>query len=514
MEADMEKREPAVFLDRDGTLIEDRGHLSDPEEAVFFGDTIEALTRLQARARLFIVTNQSGVGAGVITAAEVERVNAAVVDRLARAGIRIEAVYTCPHRRDEGCGCIKPRPYFLEKAAREHMIDLSRSFVVGDHPHDAALGNGRVAGGIFVLTGHGLRHRGELPAGTLAVPGIREAADWILTCHGMWRQEMENPGQISRAAACLGQGGVVAFPTETVYGLGASVFDATAVARIFEIKARPRFDPLIVHVDGRAGLDRLAARVPPAAEALINRFWPGPLTLILPKTDAVPDLVTAGLPSVAVRMPRHPLALELIRQAGVPLAAPSANPFGQTSPTSAAHVRDGLGSRVDFVLDGGDCPVGIESTIVSLCTESPTLLRPGAITQAEIEAVIGTGVVAGRSGAGPIEAPGMLGRHYAPRTRFVLVERMEADLAGLGARLGLLAWRPPVRAERFVAVEVLAENGDPREAAVRLFSAMRRLDGCGLDAIVAERAPDTGIGVAINDRLARAASSGTEAVAG
>ncbi len=497
----------AVFLDRDGTLIEDRGHLRDPDEVVFFADTVDALRRLQAHARLFIVTNQSGVGMGLLTQADADRVNAFVVDRLREAGVHIVAAYCCPHRRDEDCACIKPRPLFLHQAAAEHGLDLRRSFVVGDHPHDVECADNAGATGLYVLTGHGARHRADLRPGATAVPGIREAADWILACLEMQRQDHEHPGLLNTAASILRDGGVVAFPTETVYGLGAVAFNEKAVARVFEIKARPRFDPLIVHVSGLGHLPLVAKKVPAVAQILMERFWPGPLTLVLRKSSQVPDLVTAGLPTVAVRMPRHPLALELIRRTGAPLAAPSANPFGHTSPTTAPHVLDHLAGKADLVLDGGACPVGVESTIVSFAGDKPTLLRPGGLPAEEIEGLIGTLERAPAKGTQPMSAPGMLPRHYAPRTPFRVIRDMEGFAPHSEERTGLLALRKGHGAGSFAAAEFLSSNGDLREAASNLFAALRKLDAQALDLIVAELVPNIGLGLAINDRLMRAAGN-------
>ncbi|HSD28827.1 MAG TPA: L-threonylcarbamoyladenylate synthase, partial [Vicinamibacteria bacterium] len=199
----------------------------------------------------------------------------------------------------------------------------------------------------------------------------------------------DDPLAIAEAAAILRRGGLVAFPTETVYGLGADAFNVDAVARIFAAKARPRFDPLIVHLAGAEVLPRVVRSAPVAASALAARFWPGPLTLILPKADAVPDLVTAGLDTVGVRVPDHPAARALIEAAGAPIAAPSANPFGYVSPTTAVHVAEQLGDRVDAVLDGGPCRVGVESTILSLTSETPVVLRPGGVTREELERALG-----------------------------------------------------------------------------------------------------------------------------
>jgi L-threonylcarbamoyladenylate synthase len=494
---------PAVFLDRDGTLIEDRGHLASPSQVVFFPDTLRSLRLLQGRFRLFIVTNQPGIAEGVVAAADVDRVNDYVVDRLAASGVHIERVYVCPHRRSECCHCIKPKPHYLRRAAREYGIDLRGSFVIGDHPHDVEFARNAGATGIYVLTGHGARHRVDLPADVIVTSGIWQAATRIVEMSGRTGCQGVDT-EVSRAATILRAGGVVAFPTETVYGLGANVFDAQAVARVFEIKGRPRFDPLIAHVCDHRQAESLVACFPKAAWKLARRFWPGPLTLVLPKASRVPDIVTAGLSTVAVRMPDHPAAIALIREAGVPLAAPSANPFGRISPTTADHVRRQLGKQVDLVLDGGPCRVGVESTIVSLTDSQPVLLRAGGLPVEEIERVIGPVL---RPSSPPVHpsAPGQFPQHYAPQTPLVL--RDDADKTPGSVRAGLLSLRVLVNVEGFASVEVLSPTGDLREAAANLFAALHRLDASNLDLIVADPVPETGLGLAINDRLRRAAGS-------
>lgn len=315
--------------------------------------------------------------------------------------------------------------------------------------------------------------------------------------------------QLAQAARIIREGGVVAFPTETVYGLGADATCPEAVARVFEIKNRPRFDPLIVHVADAPAARALAAPWPQAAQRLADRFWPGPVTLVLPRrAEVIPDIVTAGLPTVAIRVPDHPVAIELIRLAGVPIAAPSANRFGSVSPTTAAHVRESLGKAVDFILDGGPCRAGVESTIISFVGGAPTLLRPGAAPIEEIEALIGPVERAPqrRGGASMADeaplAPGMLDRHYATATPLHL--RGEAPASLDAARCGRLCLAPPADASSWRAVEALSPAGDLRQAAAGLFAAMRRLDALGLDAIIADEFPQTGLGLAINDRLRRA----------
>ena len=306
---------------------------------------------------------------------------------------------------------------------------------------------------------------------------------------------------IARAAVLLRQGGVVAFPTETVYGLGALAFDARAVARIFEIKGRPSFDPLIVHVADRSMLAEVAAAVPPAGETLIERFWPGPLTLVLAKRPAVPGLVTAGLSTVAVRMSDHAVARALLEAVGSPLAAPSANPFGGLSPTRAEHVARMLGDRVDLILDGGATMHGIESTIVAL-EPRPVLLRPGAIAVEQIEAAIGPLERATRASA--VRAPGQLAQHYAPATPLRLIDPKLVPEPER-RRAGVITLRDDA-CEGYSASRTLSRRGDLREAAAALFEMLHALDALGLERIDAAPVTESGLGLAIMDRLRRAAS--------
>lgn len=369
---------------------------------------------------------------------------------------------------------------------------------------------------------------------------------------------------VRQAAQVLREGGLVAFPTETVYGLGANALNEQAVARIFEVKGRPRFDPLIVHVANAQAASELVESFPEAAQRLAQAFWPGPLTIVLRKKfvatesqtltfqedkkespgreprasgsgDAgepvIGDLVTAGLATVAVRVPGHPVALELIREAGVPVAAPSANRFGGISPTRAQDVEAELGEAVEFILDGGPCRMGLESTVVSLVGLEqggwPVVLRLGGLAVEEIEEVIGPVELArtGEASQEKIEAgrlsPGMLARHYAPRTPLRMVSRADEAVSGEGLggrRVAVLAWRDaePLRAAvqraggQVVAAEVLSAAGDLREAASGLFAAMRRLDAAEADLILAERVPEEGLGRAINDRLRRAGTPAAE----
>lgn len=302
------------------------------------------------------------------------------------------------------------------------------------------------------------------------------------------------------AAAQLVRGLLVGMPTETVYGLAANAFDADAVLRIFAAKNRPSFDPLIVHT---ADLDRAseaAAYIPDEARALGARFWPGPLTLILPKGKRIPDVVTSGLPGVAVRVPRHPLASALLGALDFPLAAPSANPFGYISPVTAEHVAAQLGDKVAYILDGGPCEVGIESTIVSFAEKKPRILRLGGLTLEALEAVIGKTETAHTSSSNPA-APGMLSSHYAPRKKLILgdIESLLADHPD--SEVAVLGFRHTYGMPGIA----LSPSGSTTEAAKNLFAAMRELDAAPGELIFAERLPESGLGRAVNDRLSRAA---------
>ena len=299
---------------------------------------------------------------------------------------------------------------------------------------------------------------------------------------------------LDRAAALIREGRLVAFPTETVYGLGANALDERAVAAIFRAKGRPSTSPVIVHVDSPAMARGLVAEWPAAAEALTARFWPGPLTLVLPKLPAIPDIVTAGLGTVGLRMPAHPVALALIRAAGVPIAAPSANRFTGISPTRAEHVRQSLGDAVDLVLDGGPTDVGLESTVLSLAGE-PELLRPGMVSHEAIEAVIGPVRAAHGVEQGAHRAPGMHPRHYSPRTPVVVVSPGAALPPGAGAWLWISQPRPGAKSVRMAA--------DARGYASALYSILHSLDAESLDWIAVERPPEGGEWEAVHDRLRR-----------
>lgn len=306
------------------------------------------------------------------------------------------------------------------------------------------------------------------------------------------------PG-LSRASTILRRGGLVAFPTETVYGLGADARDGRAVAAIYEAKGRPRFNPLIVHV-ASLGQAEVIARIGDPAHALAAQFWPGPLTLVLPlREDAgLSELVTAGLGSVAIRVPAHPVAQALLSAFGGPVAAPSANPSGRVSPTTAAHVMDGLGGRIDAIVDGGSCPVGVESTILSLVGRRPVLLREGGVPIEALEAHLGTRpdmpVPQAPGDQTRPSSPGQLASHYAPRGAIRLnaaAARPGEVMLGFGQVAGDLT---------------LSASGDLTEAAARLFWCLHRLDEMGAERIAVAPVPNTGLGAAINDRLSRAAA--------
>lgn len=311
---------------------------------------------------------------------------------------------------------------------------------------------------------------------------------------------MSTTEQIALAAQHIKAGKLVAFPTETVYGLGANALDANAAARIFELKARPSFDPLIVHIASLNDLETLTLSDDERVYQLAQAFWPGPLTLILPKSALVPDIVTSGLETVGIRMPNHPVALELIRLSGCPIAAPSANKFGQLSPTKAKHVRKQL-PDVDFLLDAGPTQVGIESTIIRLNPMGFEILRHGVITREEIEVILPYHPTVDVK-ATLMVSPGMLKSHYSPEKplyilRDNLIERIDKSKTGLISFAG-------ENTEHFQRVEVLAPDRNLRTAAVNLFAAIHRLEESEVELIVAESMPETGIGIAIMDKLRKA----------
>jgi L-threonylcarbamoyladenylate synthase len=305
----------------------------------------------------------------------------------------------------------------------------------------------------------------------------------------MESRAMEKKTCLTKAAELIRAGELVAFPTETVYGLGANALDPSAIEKIYAAKGRPASSPLIVHVSSIEMARSLVCEWPERAEKLARKFWPGPLTLVLPKQAHVPDRLTAGLPTVGVRMPAHPLALELIRAAGVPVAAPSANPFTQLSPTTAQHVRESLGDRVAMVLDGGPSQVGIESTVLSLAGPDAILLRPGMVTKSEIEAVIGPVKTLASVPEGAHASPGLHARHYSPKTPLILIDRGQALPAGHGIRLEM-----PV---------------DPREYAAVFYERLHAADAQGWDWIAIERPPPGDEWAAIRDRLERASARGS-----
>lgn len=315
-----------------------------------------------------------------------------------------------------------------------------------------------------------------------------------------------SPQVMRRATDIIRSGGIIAFPTETVYGLGADAFNPIAVARIFEAKNRPLFDPLIVHIADLSQLEMLVTGIDRRAGRLAGRFWPGPLTLVLPKHERVPDIVTAGMSTVAVRMPDHLIALDLIKGSGTPIAAPSANRFGYISPTKAAHVLEQIGDRVDMIIDGGSCSVGVESTIIKITGERGVILRPGGVPVEEIEAIIGPVDSAPESAGGP-ESPGRLPSHYSPEIPVTLAAGLR-DIDFTRSDAGFLLFRRPgfdVPPER---TEILSIDGDLNEAAANLFSSLHRLDRMPIRVIIAESVPERGLGIAIMDRLRRAAHKG------
>ncbi len=315
---------------------------------------------------------------------------------------------------------------------------------------------------------------------------------------------------LEQASALLKAGRLVAFPTETVYGLGADAGNSVAVAGIFKAKQRPSFDPLIVHIASFDQIRLVCSDLPDVARKLALAFWPGPLTLVIPRNDQISDLVTSGLPGVGVRVPSHPVALELLQLVGRPIAAPSANPFGRISPTTAQHVLQGLGESIDAIIDGGPCQVGVESTVVSCMGPIPVILRPGGCPKEAIEDVLGFSLEIAQPDPKADDAaqasPGMLSRHYAPRTPLILVDRLAVAYPLPGRKCGLLTEGTRHWSNGFDRIEQLSDTGDLRTCAARFFAGLRSLDSAALDVIIAHRFPEFDLGIALNDRLQRASA--------
>jgi L-threonylcarbamoyladenylate synthase len=309
---------------------------------------------------------------------------------------------------------------------------------------------------------------------------------------------------INQASIILKKNGLVGIPTETVYGLAGNAYNEEAIKKIFQLKKRPHYNPLIVHIKSASNLFDIANEIPACALKLAEKFWPGPLTMVLNKQTHISDTITAGKKTVAVRVPNHPVTLALLELLEFPLCAPSANPFGSISPTCSNHVLDYFGKELDAILEGGQCENGIESTIIGFENNQPILYRHGSITAEEIEKVVGKLRHNTKNNSSPI-APGMLSRHYAPLTDTYLTSDISSILKIFeGKKVGLLLFDKAIVNSQIVNQEILSTSGDLKEAARNLYAAMHRLDQMKLDVIIAERLPEKGLGKTMNDKLERA----------
>ncbi len=309
---------------------------------------------------------------------------------------------------------------------------------------------------------------------------------------------------ISKAVTLLNTEEVVAIPTETVYGLAGNIYSEKAIKSIFETKQRPFFNPLIVHIPSLDEMENIVEYIPEKAKLLADAFWPGPMTLVLKKKASIPDLITAGKDTVAVRIPNHALTLELLNQLDFPLAAPSANPFNRISPTKAEHVEAYFKDQINMVLDGGACEKGIESTIIGFDNDEPVIYRLGSTSIEAIESVVGSITIQNKKEKSP-DAPGMLARHYAPKTKTVLTDNLQKSIENhKGKQIGVLLYNDILNDEQINFKIVLSEEKNLEEAASKLYDALHQLDKQDLDIIIAECLPDYGLGKSINDRLNRA----------
>jgi L-threonylcarbamoyladenylate synthase len=309
---------------------------------------------------------------------------------------------------------------------------------------------------------------------------------------------------LNQVKTALINGDIIALPTETVYGLAANIYLDSALEKVFKLKKRPSHNPLIIHISNAGILEQIAKNIPAKARELANVFWPGPLTLVLEKQDQIPNRITAGKPTVAVRVPNHPIALQLLESLNFPLAAPSANPFGSLSPTSAKHVALYFKEEINFILDGGPCFCGLESTIIGFENDKPILYRHGAISIEEIEKIIGPIKIKNQNSKNP-SAPGMLTRHYAPKTQIQINDDISLALAqNPDKKIGVLSFKKNKKIKTEIHQEVLSISGDLNEASKNLYAALHRLDQMNLDLIISSFFPEKGLGKTINDRLKRA----------
>lgn len=486
-------------MDRDGIINADTGILEHPDLICITPEGIDALRNLGRRHELFVFSRPD-FGGKQISPREIAYINLSLDKLLRNSGVHILEWYICPRARTNQLGCIDSDPLFFKQTAEKYGFNLNRSFIISAHPHDFPATEALGIFSLFLLSGPSVTHLGKLPENQLVFHSLEHAASWIGK-HPIPIADLDRA--LTDGACSIKTGGLVAFPTETVYGLGADAFNHLAVARIFEVKKRPLHNPLIVHIAEIAQLEQLVEEVSPIALRLINRYWPGPLSLVFRKKRTVPDIVTAGQPTVAVRMPAHPMASELIRRSKTPIAAPSANAFGRTSATSAQHVLDQLQNVCDVLIDGGACRIGLESTVVSVTGTKPVLLRPGAIPIEDMETTANTSFI--RKYIPPmennLESPGMMNTHYQTATPMHIVE----DCLPFAGRtdIGFLLFGET--GDTFAGpTQNLSPTSDLKEAAVNLFRAMRELDALGLKAIVSKLLPETGIGYAINDRLRKA----------
>ena len=309
---------------------------------------------------------------------------------------------------------------------------------------------------------------------------------------------------LNQVKTALINGDIIALPTETVYGLAANIYLDSALEKVFKLKKRPSYNPLIINISNAGILEQIAKNIPAKARELANVFWPGPLTLVLEKQDQIPNRITAGKPTVAVRVPNHPIALQLLESLNFPLAAPSANPFGSLSPTSAKHVALYFKEEINFILDGGPCFCGLESTIIGFENDKPILYRHGAISIEEIEKIIGPIKIKNQNRKNP-SAPGMLTRHYAPKTQIQINDDISLALAqNPDKKIGVLSFKKNKKIKTEIHQEVLSISGDLNEASKNLYAALHRLDQMNLDLIISSFFPEKGLGKTINDMLKRA----------
>ncbi len=500
------KKNKAVFLNGDGAITENLD-INFPDKIKSHSEIFDALKIIsEYNFLIFIIANQRTTSGKFISKNELEKVPK-LIQQLNAKSIKIVEIFA--HDSNHNCEYRKSPTYFLRKAIEKYDINLKDSYIIGNHPSNFIMTQKYPIKSLYLLSGNGLKYRNEAEKTNAKIlPDILSAAEFIQINENLqkiYNNNNELEEKILQASLVIKNNGTVVMPTETVYGLAANAENRKAVEKIFSIKKRPSYDPLIVHISNFEMLNKIVLEIPAKAKILMENLWPGPLTIVLRKKQIIPDIVTANLPSVAVRMPMHPIALKLIEYSG-PIAAPSANLFSQLSPTRYSDISKEIIQNANFAINGGDCIKGLESTIISFLNEDkPQLLRAGSISVEKIERLIGK-ISIKKSSTQSSEAPGMQKKHYSPKTPIFIIKSPNDISDEKKIKSALLSFKKisPKQVSQFKITKLLTSDCDFRKAAAQLYSTLAELDKLKLKAIYTILPKKKGLGLAIADRLIRA----------